>query len=83
MALVSPAGNWLRVNRSLSDIVGYSEGELLESDFQAITHEDDLGNDLAQIFACCQASFTPVRWRSVTCTRTVMKSGLNEYLVGS
>jgi len=50
MALVSPTGNWLRVNRSLSDIVGYSESELLSSDFQAITHEDDLGNDLAQIY---------------------------------
>ena len=50
MALVSPAGHWLRVNRSLCDIVGYSETDLLESDFQAITHEDDLGNDLAQIY---------------------------------
>ena len=50
MALVSIGGSWLRVNHSLSDIVGYSEKELLESDFQAITHEDDLGNDLAQIY---------------------------------
>lgn len=50
MALVSPKGNWLRVNRSLSEIVGYSEVELLDSDFQAITHRDDLGNDLAEIY---------------------------------
>lgn len=50
MALVSPKGNWLRVNRSLCEIVGYSEGELLVSDFQAITHRDDLGNDLAEIY---------------------------------
>jgi diguanylate cyclase (GGDEF)-like protein/PAS domain S-box-containing protein len=50
MALVSPEGNWLRVNRSLSEIVGYSEAELLVSDFQAITHRDDLGNDLAEIY---------------------------------
>jgi diguanylate cyclase (GGDEF)-like protein/PAS domain S-box-containing protein len=50
MALVSPKGNWLRVNRSLSEIVGYSETELLVSDFQAITHRDDLGNDLAEIY---------------------------------
>jgi diguanylate cyclase (GGDEF)-like protein/PAS domain S-box-containing protein len=50
MALVSPEGNWLRVNRSLSDIVGYPEHELLASDFQAITHRDDLGNDLAEIY---------------------------------
>ena len=50
MALVSPAGNWLRVNRSLCRIVGYSESELLRSDFQTITHNDDLGNDLAHIY---------------------------------
>jgi diguanylate cyclase (GGDEF)-like protein/PAS domain S-box-containing protein len=50
MALVSPKGNWLRVNRSLCEIVGYSEAELLASDFQAITHRDDLGMDLAEIY---------------------------------
>ncbi len=50
MALVSAEGNWLRVNRSLCEIVGYSESELLVSDFQAITHRDDLGNDLAEIY---------------------------------
>lgn len=50
MALVSPAGQWLRVNRSLCGIVGYSESELLASDFQALTHEEDLGNDLAHIY---------------------------------
>jgi diguanylate cyclase (GGDEF)-like protein/PAS domain S-box-containing protein len=50
MALVCPEGRWLRVNRSLSEIIGYSEAELLVSDFQAITHRDDLGQDLAKIY---------------------------------
>ena len=50
MALVSPEGNWLRVNRSFCEIVGFSESELLVSDFQAITHQDDLGNDLAEMY---------------------------------
>jgi diguanylate cyclase (GGDEF)-like protein/PAS domain S-box-containing protein len=50
MALVSPDGAWLRVNRSLCEIVGYSEAELLASDFQAITHREDLGSDLAEIY---------------------------------
>lgn len=50
MALVSPEGNWLRVNRSLSEIVGYSEAELLVSDFQTITNREDLGRDLAEIY---------------------------------
>ena len=50
MALVSPEGNWLRVNRSLCEIVGFSEAELLTSDFQTMTHPDDLGNDLAEMY---------------------------------
>jgi diguanylate cyclase (GGDEF)-like protein/PAS domain S-box-containing protein len=50
MALVSPDGDWLRVNRSLCEIVGYAEAELLVSNFQAITHHSDLGQDLAEIY---------------------------------
>jgi diguanylate cyclase (GGDEF)-like protein/PAS domain S-box-containing protein len=50
MALVSPDGDWLRVNRSLCEIVGYAEAELLVSNFQAITHHNDLGQDLAEIY---------------------------------
>jgi diguanylate cyclase (GGDEF)-like protein/PAS domain S-box-containing protein len=50
MALVSPEGKWLRVNRSLCDIVGYSEVDLLDSDFQTMTHRDDLGNALAEVY---------------------------------
>lgn len=50
MALVSPEGKWLRVNRSLCEILGFGEPEFLVSDFQEMTHRDDLGNDLAQIY---------------------------------
>jgi diguanylate cyclase (GGDEF)-like protein/PAS domain S-box-containing protein len=50
MALVSPDGDWLRVNRSLCEIVGYAEAELLVSNFQAITHHNDLGQDLAEMY---------------------------------
>ncbi len=46
VALVSPAGQWLRVNRALCDIVGYTEEELLRLTFQDITHPDDLETDL-------------------------------------
>ncbi len=46
MALVAPSGQWLQVNRSLCEIVGYSEHELLATTFQAITHADDLEADL-------------------------------------
>ncbi len=49
MALVGLDGRWLRVNRVLCDIVGYSEGELLVTDFQSITHPDDLDADLGNV----------------------------------
>jgi len=46
MAVVDPAGNWLQVNDSLCKMLGYSNHELLQQGFQAVTHPDDLGNDL-------------------------------------
>jgi PAS domain S-box-containing protein len=48
IALVSLEGHFLKVNRALSEIVGYSEAELLELTFQDITHPEDLEADLAQ-----------------------------------
>ena len=42
MALVAPGGRWLKVNRALCGIVGYSEPEMLGLTYQAITHPDDL-----------------------------------------
>jgi PAS domain S-box-containing protein len=43
MSLTDPkSGRWLRVNRALCEMVGYSEEELLASDFQSITHPDDI-----------------------------------------
>jgi PAS domain S-box-containing protein len=49
MALVAPDGHWLRVNRALCEIVGYSEQELLERSFQDLTHPDDLATDLRRM----------------------------------
>jgi PAS domain S-box-containing protein len=46
VALVSPAGQWLQVNRALCEIVGYSEQELLKITFQDITYAEDLEIDL-------------------------------------
>jgi len=42
MGLVAPDGRWLAVNPALSRILGYSERELIATDFQSITHPDDL-----------------------------------------
>ncbi|WPU63663.1 sensor histidine kinase [Peredibacter starrii] len=46
MALVSLDGKFLKVNQSLVELWGYDEEELLNIDFQTITHEEDLGRDL-------------------------------------
>jgi len=49
MAVVALDGSWLQVNRSLCEIVGYSEAELLRANFADITHKDDLGVVLGHI----------------------------------
>jgi len=46
MCLVSTEGRFLSVNRSLCRITGYAPAELLDRDFQSITHPDDLASDL-------------------------------------
>ena len=46
IALISPAGKWLKVNLKVCEMVGYSEEELLSLTFQDITHPDDLTTDL-------------------------------------
>jgi PAS domain S-box-containing protein len=46
MALVGLTGRWLRVNRSLCDMIGYTDAELLKTDLQAVTHSDDLPQEL-------------------------------------
>lgn len=49
ISLVSVHGNFLKVNQSLCKLFGYSEAELLRTDFQTITHPDDLAVDLHHI----------------------------------
>ncbi len=46
VSLVAPDGRWLHVNQALLDIIGYTRDELLEMDFQSITHPHDLAEDL-------------------------------------
>lgn len=49
MAIVSKEGRWIKVNKALCEIVGYTEEELLVTDFQTITHPADLDADLAYV----------------------------------
>ena len=49
MALVALDGKWLKVNKSLCELLQYSEKELLSKTFQDITHPEDLEIDLQNV----------------------------------
>ncbi|HMO21826.1 MAG TPA: PAS domain S-box protein, partial [Candidatus Melainabacteria bacterium] len=49
MALLSPGGRWLEVNKAVCEIFGYTEAELLTTDFQTMTHPEDLEGDLENV----------------------------------
>jgi PAS domain S-box-containing protein len=41
MSLVDPTGRWLKVNRALCSLLGYSSAELLEKNLRSVTYPDD------------------------------------------
>ncbi|RFS13630.1 PAS domain-containing sensor histidine kinase [Emticicia sp. C21] len=49
MALVSPEGQWIKVNKQICKITGYIEEELMSLTFQDLTHPEDLDKDLALV----------------------------------
>jgi PAS domain S-box-containing protein len=46
MATTALDGSWMRVNRAMSHITGYTEPQLLKRGFEGITHPDDVARDL-------------------------------------
>lgn len=51
MALVGLDSRWQRVNHAICALLGYDEATLLATDFQALTHPDDLDLDLGHLRA--------------------------------
>lgn len=49
IAIVGLDGKWLLVSKSLCDILGYTEKELLKHSFNEITHKEDLKIDLRKL----------------------------------
>ncbi len=49
MAFVDPTGRFIKANRALCEMLGYSEEELLALRFPDITHEEDVTIDLEQL----------------------------------
>lgn len=70
MALVSPEGQWLQVNESLCNMLGYTEEELLKKGFQAITHPNDLGNDLANLYQLLENKISNYQLEKRYCHKT-------------
>lgn len=51
MAIADRAGHYVRVNRAMSEFLGYSETELLQMSYQDVTYPDDLPeNEEARVF---------------------------------
>lgn len=49
IAIVSPVGKWLKTNRALSKILGYSPKEFKAMSFHSILFEEDLGKTLIKL----------------------------------
>lgn len=70
MALVGPSGLWMKVNKSLTNMLGYTEDYLLSIKFQNITHPDDISKDLKQLesLSLGEIPFYQLEKRYLTCS---------------
>lgn len=71
MALVMPNGSWHKVNRSLCEILGYSEHEMLARDFKEFIHPDDRAPSMAKLEHLLQGKLSHFQ----TETRCIHKDG--------
>ncbi|GGW72678.1 PAS domain S-box-containing protein [Winogradskyella epiphytica] len=46
ISIISPEGIWIKVNKSIENLLGYKESELIGTNFKDITHRDDLELDV-------------------------------------
>jgi diguanylate cyclase (GGDEF)-like protein/PAS domain S-box-containing protein len=49
IALVAPDGTWLKVNRALTEILGYQEDELVQTNYKSVIFPEDLGLTMMKI----------------------------------
>ncbi|MDB4881753.1 MAG: Blue-light-activated protein [Gemmatimonadetes bacterium] len=95
MSLTSLDGRWVRVNKALCDILGYSEAELLATTFLDITYPDDTARSVEQHRALLAGECTrfqyekryfhrngSVVWTSVTVAALCTGDGPPNYLLG-
>ena len=71
MALISPEGRWKRVNKSLCQILGYTEAEMKDLNIEDITHPDDLKGSLAILHDLAAGEIEEVKYEK----RYIHKNG--------
>lgn len=95
MALASTDGRFIKANRAMCQIVGYSEEELAGKTFQEITHPEDLGKNLDLIEQSLSGKLDSYQlekryihkdghfvWTLVTSSVVRDDSGVVRYLIG-
>ncbi|WP_316810883.1 PAS domain S-box protein [Pedobacter heparinus] len=71
MALISPEGRWEKVNKSLCQILGYTEAEMKALTIQDITYPEDLKGSLAVLNDLAKGEIEEVKYEK----RYVHKNG--------
>jgi len=61
MAIISPEGNWKRINRSLTQILGYTQAELIGHHVKEITHADDIADNNASLQALASGNVDKIK----------------------
>ncbi|SMD01800.1 PAS domain S-box protein [Pedobacter africanus] len=62
MALISPQGKWKRVNKSLCQILGYTEEEMKAMNVKDITHPDDVEGSMAVLDDLARGEIEEVKY---------------------
>ena len=95
MGIVALDGHWMRANKSLCEMLGYSDEELQALTVQAVTHPEDAAEDVAliqQLVSGSSKSYDRIKryyrkdgemiWVSLAVTAVHDQSGKPMYLIG-
>lgn len=95
MGIVGLDGRWMRVNKSLCEMLGYSDEELQALTVRSVTHPDDAGEDVALVQSLISGSIDSydrikryyrkdgeMMWVSVAVSAVHDQNGKPIYLIG-
>ncbi|MEJ5961037.1 PAS domain S-box protein [Pedobacter immunditicola] len=61
MSIISPEGHWKRINQSLTQMLGYTEEELIGRHVKEITHTDDIADNNNSLKALAVGNVDKIR----------------------